>query len=341
LPGNPISKAISDDAGHFRLDNVPSGTDIPLVITVGKWRRKVHLDNVAQCTDNPLGPAQTSLPKNRTEGELPKIAISTGACDALECLVRKLGVSDGEFTADTDTGRVHLYSGNGASTLANTTALSSSTTLWGSLDKLKQYDIAMFSCECGQDPETKPQAAMDNVKAYADLGGRVFMSHYHNIWIAGETGNPTHAPAVWPTIATCNVDMSDSGDDVIDETNNPKGAAFASWMTNVSASSTPGHITIEESRQTCSAIDNTKAERWVYFPEGGTNYPQNFQFTTPNEIAANDRCGKVVFSDMHVASGSFSSEAFPSGCSTSEMTPQEKALAFMFFDMSSCVGVIF
>jgi hypothetical protein len=46
---------------------------------------------------------------------------------------------------------------------------------------------------------------------------------------------------------------------------------------------------------------------------------------------------------MHVSSGSLSRPEmpFPSGCSTGPMTPQEKALAFMFFDIASCVGPIF
>jgi hypothetical protein len=47
---------------------------------------------------------------------------------------------------------------------------------------------------------------------------------------------------------------------------------------------------------------------------------------------------------MHVASGSSSdpSVGFPGGCNLSAgLTPQEKALAFMFFDIASCVGSIF
>jgi hypothetical protein len=50
-----------------------------------------------------------------------------------------------------------------------------------------------------------------------------------------------------------------------------------------------------------------------------------------------------VFSDMHVSGDSSSApgKPYPTGCSTAALTPQEKALAFMFFDIASCVGVIF
>ena len=44
---------------------------------------------------------------------------------------------------------------------------------------------------------------------------------------------------------------------------------------------------------------------------------------------------------MHVAGDSRSTGTFPSGCSTTPLSPQEKALAFMFFDIASCVGPIF
>lgn len=95
-------------------------------------------------------------------------------------------------------------------------------------------------------------------------------------------------------------------------------------------------------RSTCSGVDSRKAERWVYLPElpsmpiasGGT---QNFQFTTPNEREAGERCGKVVFSDMHV-SGISGAGDYPDSCGSNELTPQEKALAFMFFDIATCVG---
>src|SRR5262249_13462911 len=112
------------------------------------------------------------------------------------------------------------------------------------------------------------------------------------------------------------------------------------WMVNVGGSPMRDQIPIMMGKQTATAVDNAKAERWVYWDNGGMQYPQDFQFTTPNEMPIDQRCGKVVFSDMHVASGSMSAPGtpYPSGCSTADLTPQEKALAFMFFDISSCVS---
>lgn len=343
LPGGPVAKSTSDEAGHFQLSNVPVGNDIPFIVQIGKWRRQVLLENIMPCQDNPLPADKTRLPRNKTEGDLPKIAVTTGSCDALECLIRRLGVSDSEFTSDSGTGRIHLYNGNGADSASNGT-LSPATALWDDVNKLKNYDIVMMSCECSQDPTTKPQMAMDAVKQYADLGGRIFTSHYHNIWIGGEYGMPTHAPAVWKDIATWTDGFADPNTDTIDQNpmHNQHGPQFATWMQNVGGSTTLGAVPIESGtgRQTAVTIDSTKAERWVYYDDGSTQYPQDFQFTTPNEAPLDQRCGKVVFSDMHVASDSFSSGTFPSGCATSDLTPQEKALAFMFFDIATCVNVV-
>lgn len=344
IPGEPIVSGTSDEAGRFTLSDVPAGRDIPLIVTVGKWRKRVSIPMVHECQDNPLTPEQTSLPASRLEGDLPKMAIATGSCDALECLVRKLGVADSEFTPEGGNGRIHLYASNGANKFMNGTSFTPATSLWSDVEKLKQYDIALFSCECSQRASEKPQPAMQALKDYADLGGRVFLSHYHNIWVDGETGNPAHAPPVWKDIASCEADGYDSGDDIIDQIKNPKGPAFARWMQNVMATGPNAVIPIEGGRQTCTSIDDTKAERWVYFVDQATNeqYPQNFQFSTPNEVPEAQRCGKVVFSDMHVASGSSSNagEAFPNGCSNAPMSPQEKALSFMFFDIASCLGPV-
>jgi len=287
---------------------------------------------------------------------MPSIAIVTGQYDSLECLVRKLGVADTEFTTDAGDGKVHLYASNGTDQFADGTTFTPAHTLWGDAAKLKNYDFALFSCEGNTDSSlvsSKTQAEMDNVQSFADAGGRLFLSHYHQIWVDGRIGGGFMVPtpsAEWRNVMTCSdthplsLDMIEA---VIDQTSNPKGPAFAQWLVNVGATNTPGQVHVNEARQTCDAVDKTKAEQWVYTP--GSLRPQVIQFTTPQASPPGDRCGKVVFSEMHVSSGSSSMPGttanggtpFPTGCSTDPLSPQEKALAFMFFDIASCVGPIF
>ncbi|CAN5860499.1 hypothetical protein BH11MYX2_BH11MYX2_32610 [soil metagenome] len=350
-PGYPLALQTTDAAGHFSLTGVPSGMNVPLIIQSGKWRRQITIPNVAACGTTTLTAADTSLPKNKTLGYMPKIALTTGNADSLECLVRKLGIDDSEITTNAGDGRVNFYHGNGVSKFAagfagGTGNLPDATAFWSSVDNLKKYDIVFLSCEGGQNPDKKPQAALDAMKAYADAGGRVFASHWHNIWIEGATdaGNDGQKPANWTSIGMWNNDGTTftTPSDQIDEANNPKGANFATWMLNVMGSTTRDVIAIQDStgKNTLTSVDHNKAEEWVYWPStvhGQPRAPQTFQFTTPQETPG-DRCGKVVFTDMHV-SGTSSGGDYPNSCgSGTTLTPQEKALAFMFFDIASCVA---
>ncbi len=368
LPGNAIVSTQTDEAGHFSLTNVPATGNVPIMISVGKWRRMFTLPNVAACQDTAIDKASSTLPKSYADltpttvrVDMPNIAITTGSADALECLLLKLGVDPTEIGNDTSTGHVHLFTNNdapggqGAKQFTPTWAgapgatFGDAETMWGSLDALKPYDIVIFSCEGGQFPATKPQTALQAVHDYADLGGRVFMSHWHNIWIGGEEGNLTHGLPDWQAVATFDFGAAQNEASqltIIDETV-PKGMSFATWMLNVGGSTVRDQVTVNEPRYTCSANDPTKSDREVYVdptlstPLGKVSV-QDLQFTTPVDQPVDNRCGKVVFSDMHVSSGSTSSPAtpYPGGCAMTDLSAQEKALAFIFFDIASCVGQI-
>jgi len=384
LQGGSWAQTRTDENGHFVLDNVPATTNVPLVIQIGKWRRQITLPAVAACQDQPLATTETTLPKDRTEGDLPQIAISTGAADAIECLVYRLGIAPSEFTTPVGGGRVHMYANNNLSAPGgqpptpgrgtdrfNSTwpggpdaVFGDSQTLWATTTSLNQYDIVMLSCEGTQDPNSKPQSAMDALKSYADGGGRVFMSHWHNIWIGGESGaEATHGLPEWQAVATWayGAGQNEASQLSIVDTTVPKGPSFAKWLYNngvpetVPGSMTTTQFTVNEPRYTCASNVTSKSERWVYVdpllstPTGKVSV-QDLLFTTPQSKMPEERCGKVLFTDMHVSSGSVSGSGtqgtmyaypFPSGCSTGDLTAQEKALAFIFFDISSCVGTIF
>ena len=72
---------------------------------------------------------------------------------------------------------------------------------------------------------------------------------------------------------------------------------------------------------------------------------QYLSFNTPVGTPEAMQCGKAVFTDIHIKQSlnggggddSDPSKPFPSGCKANMMTPQAKALEFLFFDLSSCV----
>jgi hypothetical protein len=353
LSGDPLAVATTGAQGHFTLANVPVGSNIPLVIQIGKWRREATISTVA-CTNNVIDAESTRLPRNHLEGHLPKIALTTGGADALECLLRKIGIDDAEFTPEGEAGRINLFAGglhDGApmakgspgtnayrSGLNGGAMFTDAESWWENVDNLKQYDVVLHSCEGVPNSTNKSVNARQALQTFADAGGRVFASHWHNYWI--ENG-----PAPWPTTATFNhqPDPKSPFTSLID-TSSTKGMAMASWLSYVGASTTAGQLIIQGAKHTVDASNNSISQRWIYSMSPAS--VQYFSFETP--VGAANKCGKVVFSDLHVSAGTSSATddkssptlPFPTGCVNTALSPQEKALEFMLFDLSSCTFIV-
>lgn len=342
--GSPLVSAISGADGRFVLEDMPATADVPLVLLSGKWRRRIVVPNVAACADTALAATQTRLPRDRSEGDLPRIAVSTGAADAVECLLRKSGIDDDEFTIAGGPGRVHLFAGSGGADRFDAAhgGLSfpvSSVALWNSEAGLARYDSVLLSCEGAQNPATKPPAALGAMKSYADAGGRIYAGHWQNYWLQA-------GPVPWPTLATWNF-QADLGvlDAQVDQSFT-QGGVLAQWLLAVGASAVPGEIVVQEAQHTVTAIDAAVAKRWIHqdLTANGTPSVQSFSFTAPVEAAPAQQCGRVVFSDIHVVPADSSSSGppgFPSGgCHTplDQLAPQDKALLYAIFDLDRCVG---
>lgn len=360
--------------GSFKLTNAPVGTSVPLVLQVGKWRRLYHID-VKACQDNAQADKSLTLPGSVPAGDtndnMPDIAVSTGSADTLECLMSRVGLPNSEYVAGSGgSGHVHVFAGgetgfagllSGAGT-AETPGMSgapaSPSNLWANQSQLMPYDIVLLSCEGGETYDANPTA----LEEYLNAGGRVFASHYHYAWFSGPIGSGQGyaAPSDWGThlanwTANGNGGAGAGGNSAIGgtvvttlngSTNTfAKGVALDQWLMNVGALGQNGvpasQLSIYQPRYNAQVVAaDTPSQPWIT----SSPWTMYFSFDTPiNAPAGKDGtpnyCGRAVFSDLHVAGDPSNHDTMspPGGCTVGALSPQEKALEFMLFDLSACV----
>jgi hypothetical protein len=363
-----LASAVTDAAGHFTIEGAPSGAHVPLVVQTGKWRMQYDLPSVTACKDNPQPDKALRLPRNAKEGSLPDIAISTGGADSLECLLLRIGVDAGEYTGGSGSaGHIHIFTGNqGASTMP--AAPQSYQALWDSTADLMKYDVVVLSCE-GSETSNVNDANRQSLSDYAGGGGRVFASHFHYSWFDQGVFGADNL-AMWttgPQQLDPNDLLSYPGDVVTTLWSGsafPEGVALQQWLGNVKALGN-GQLPIFFGRHNADVgPGNTPSQPWISLDKsvtpapGGTEY-----FSVDMPIGQPAPCGRVVYSDLHVSGGPNTNApgvppdypmatmpmhnhgmgnnapagVVPSGCASHPLTPQEKALEFMIFDLSSCL----
>ena len=349
IPGGVASSFVTGIDGKFTLSKVPVGANIPVIVQVGKWRRTYTFANINKCVEN-AAPSNDvyRLPKNQSEGHLPHMAITTGGADTMECLFRRMGIDDAEFAPTT--GRVTLFQGktNGGGNKVTTTfdaahggtAFPDSRAFWNDITAMNKYDIITYSCEGGAFDGTpkggsddKTAMGIPNTEDFVNRGGKMFASHWHRGFFSLDPKLKTIG--TWADGA----DPTDPSDGTV-VTSFPKGAALSSWLVEVGASTTAGTLTIHAPRNNVSTIAAPGTE-WVYLPSG--HVPQFVTVDTPVGAADTALCGKAAFSDLHVSSAGSGDQTngnpWPGECANpvGDLTGQEKALEFLFFDLSACV----
>jgi hypothetical protein len=332
-----VSATLTGPDGKFQLKGIDAGDNVPLVLQIGRWRRQVTVPHITACVDTPLPAELTRMPRNQHEGDIPLMAIATGYADPTECLLRKLGIDETEFTTPSGTGRIHLYTSDGANAGADTP---SAAQLYASADTLKRYDAVLLPCEGVPDGQNPPSAKTgneaQNLLDYMNAGGRVFATHFSDYWFA-------NGPAPLPSTATWSRSLAGVPDTLPAkvDTTFPKGQALAEWLQVVGASTTSGQISIREARHNVDG-PNAPAQRWIYSESPASL--QHFTFNTPFDGDANAACGRAVYSNFHITSRTSAGNApppptpFPQECTTDlKLDSQEKVLEFMLFDLASCV----
>lgn len=374
ISGNPLVSTNSGVDGSFTLTGVPVGKDIPLVIQLGRWRRLVTIPAVNQCVVNPIAASLTMLPSRQNMGSpvdaIPLMALATGAVDAMECVLRKMGIEDSQFSNPWESGRIRFYRDNGA-WYGQDKLTPSISDLTSTQPNVDQYDALIFPCDgrahdVASDSKNRVLDAASSTSAYVNKGGRAFFTHFSYGWLYNQQ------PSInLPWRSTTDVQAVDSpsstthhdGDARVQiDTSFPRGQTFATWLglpaVDALSRVSPPEITVRESRWDMNDMmtwDNSgPAQRWAFYPsdnEWGQSAVMHVTFDTPWAYPPDKQCGRVLYSDFHVTnaaiegrpciSGSRGSPqttncVFPGECNE-DFSAQEKTLAYFMFDMTSCV----
>ena len=349
--------------GSFKLDNAPVGQNVPLVMQIGKWRKQVMI-NVTACTNNAQPAGMLKLPGSVAAGDtndnMPDIAVSTGGADTLECLMSRIGLPSSEYSAGAGgAGHVHVFSGGSPgggggggggvgrpeSGWQGAGAPESDTTLWNSQTSLMPYDILLLSCEGGETYNANPAV----LESYLNAGGRAFGSHFHYAWFAGplQSGQGYSAPSDWGTNLASWAPGSGSGiglfGDIVQTLNGStqpfaKGVALYQWLGLNGALQAMKLPVTQPKFNAIVGPGNKPSQPWINYDQNAAGNTAYFSFDTPVNApvpadgGAPAYCGRAVFSDLHVSG----TDPAPS-CNPGPLSPQEKALEFMLFDLSSCV----
>jgi hypothetical protein len=323
---SPLRATLTDSSGEFTLEDVPVDKEVPVVIQVGKWRRLFKLDASKKCAENKVPDRSVKLPRNGSEGDMPQIAVTGGDYDALECLLRGIGIDDSEFMMGHETGgHVHVFkgyfsqSGMGMGPPAQD--------FWTDAEQLKKYDMLLLSCEGDEHNENKGDKSA--VYDYLNAGGKAFATHYHYTWFKNSPADEFKNVAAWGGgfggSSTFDVNQSF-----------PKGAEFAKWLQATGASSQLGKIQLSGATDSLKAI-NDPALGWIQDSQDPA-HAKYFSFNTPMSAPAEQQCGRAVFSDVHITDKAGPTSIGACGISSGGLNAQQKALEFLFFDLSSCVS---
>jgi hypothetical protein len=361
--GDYVVATLTDADGKFSLKGVPTGDNVPVTVQMGKWRRTVTVTTTTcQTTNVPAGTVR--LPRNKSEGDMPQMALLTGGCDDMGCFLTGIGIDPSEFTGPQGGGRVDVYQGqsllNGSvgPALSNGTpgnCTTSSCPLWQSKQSFEYYDIALLSCECAEHAETKPTSAITALDGWLNEGGKVFASHYHYYWFYGNPDPSFVSVANWNAGSTLATGAGTY--DVNNLSTFPKGVIFGEWLGNVgglASTGTPDTITAQFVATSVWNVNPATTQQWIWDPNGksdaGANATKYLSFDTPiggvapsgdaaAESTGKQYCGKAVFTDLHT--GGFLTAQYtpiPAKCPTNAtLSTQQKALEFLFFDLSACV----
>jgi hypothetical protein len=367
--------APTDATGHFQIPCAPSGS-ISLVVQTGKWRKQYDgvavLANQPNKVPNmrlPANSAEGSLPNIA----IATGASDSLECLPLRIGVAASEYVSGSATG----GHIHIYSGYHGATMAQGSVEAYRTLWdqQAHLNEHDVVLLSCEGRETtGGTPGTAMNATSQGyMMDYVNTGGRVFASHYQYAWFnTGPFATGANNVATWITgpqqIDDTVAFPSDIATTLAGGAAFPEGSALGQWLGMVGAL-TANQLPIWFARNNVQALVQPPATEWIHLDASAAQAPsatQYFSIDTPAGAGSGGVCGRVVYSDLHVSGGPGTNApgvppdypnaldqvggrgrgaqgvgvrggTVPAECAAHPLTPQEEALEFMLFDLSSCL----
>jgi len=367
--------------GTFTIYNAVPGPAQTLVVQSGRWRREFNVGAVPACQTTTVTDGDARMPRNTTDGisvKMPRVAMVLGSKETLECLFRRIGISDSEFIAptagdwNTTTRRFHLYRSTGmqTDTAAGLNQLASGApTLWGDATRLGGYDAVIGSCDGSGNAWANLTGGaggdLERLRNYANAGGRLFVDHWAADGITRGGEPPWQDTAVIASNAP-GADMNGwAGDEpskarVLNTTPAQQNLYGFLQANNAMATFGAPYVRLDQPKREYLVAGSgvteyvrglagwtaAGADEWTGTPGG--SHSLSFSFDTPLGAAAT--CGKVIANAMHVSqsrqsgSDTGTGDKFPSACGGypgpgGNLTAEEKALEYQLFQLTACVGL--
>jgi hypothetical protein len=351
LPPNSYTTAVNTAIdGTFTLSGVTPGPSVPIVMQSGRWRRLINVP-VTACQNNAIANADlTRLPKNRREGDIPKMAFVIGERESLECGLLKFGIDPNEIWPRTGPGQLHriqMFRSNGISQAAGRPAPPPSSTLWGSGGPLNEYTSLILPC----DSATASFAAGDKARilSYLNAGGHAFMDHLTGEELIRNGPAPLNSASV------------STWQNWVDPTNPAQGkvlvgippkqtmrdwlAMWAPYTPGPGAgfirSDDPKKHALNPGAASVEWIRGQTTNNWAGEPAGD----YSLSFSTEMPVSGPPYCGRIIYNGMHVSQSRVtgapfpvpSTKQFPTDCDlTAGLTAEEKALEYQLFQLTAC-----
>jgi hypothetical protein len=315
--------------GRFQLtlDSLPQASSVQLWVQKARFRRVTAVPVIA-CTQNQLSGSPLSLPGHASQGDVPKIAVTSGNSDHLAKVLDDLGI---EYDCFRDTG-----------TSAQDTCASSSTTLEQLLltpTTLQSYGMLFISCSFSGLYESDLASASgngptmrQNLSDYVDAGGKVIItddSYDYVEQVFPEMINfepATSTPSVPQPVNAAQIGIyTDSLNGTLSD------GDMIAWLQNLGALNSDGTVALYGFLDQWAVMNSVDPSAEVLVtgnvswtsPQGGSlsgSRPLTVQFER-------NHCGRVIFSSYHTDNGSTAASPLP----------QERILEYLMLQVGTCV----